>query len=86
MAINPPLGRAESRKLIIEKFLREVDCLLLVAIARVLLDPVEIICHIGVDRWVAFGAAFLLPEADDAREHPLELLRVVMHQGRAAVT
>lgn len=51
-----------------------------------LLDPVQVVGDIGVDRWEAFDAARLHAEAHDARQHPLELFIVVEHEWRTGVT
>lgn len=65
---------------------REVYRLLVVAVANVLLDPVQVVGDIGVHRWEAFDAARLHAEAHDAGQHPLELFIVVEHEWRTGVT
>lgn len=65
---------------------REVYRLFVVAVANVLLDPVQVVGDIGVHRWEAFDAARLHAEAYDARQDPLQLFIVVEHEWRTGVT
>lgn len=62
-----------------EIVLRESDCVLVLAVANVFLDPIQVVGDVGVHRWEAFDSALFLSETHHSGQHPLKLFRVVIH-------